>query len=369
MTILLLNDNTVVNKLVTLSAQKTSDTLEAIESIRDIKNTSYDLLIVDDTKYTNSTLKEIKEKISFTTSLFICSKNAKEDGGFTSILRKPFLPTSLVELFATIGKDIKANDELALDREELDLDDELTLDGEELDLDDELTLDGEDLDSDIENVEEGVLDKEEIQEVQDLIDEAELEVDDDIAEVENNDKKEPDISEEFELLDDLEDDEEVEKKEEESDIEDLELPNNLELDEEVKEDAEESDIEELELPDDLKQDEEISLEEAVSELTEEDLAQEIDEDMLVDIPDLNSISSDDLKLAIGEELTNAQEDKEEVVESKTSKELKYDTEITPNNDGVEALKKLLTALSNEDVVASLKGMKININITLGGNYE
>ena len=33
--------------------------------------------------------------------------------------------------------------------------------------------------------------------------------------------------------------------------------------------------------------------------------------------------------------------------------------------GVEALKKLLKALSSEDVVASLKGMKISINITLG----
>jgi len=32
---------------------------------------------------------------------------------------------------------------------------------------------------------------------------------------------------------------------------------------------------------------------------------------------------------------------------------------------VEALKKLLTALTNEDVAASLKGMKISINITLG----
>ena len=149
----------------------------------------------------------------------------------------------------------------------------------------------------------------------------------------------------------------------EAGMEEFELLEDHDLDEEVKEDedTEESDIEELELPDDLNQDEEISLEEAVSELTEEDLAQEIDEDMLVDIPDLNSISSDDLKLAIGEELTNSQEDKEEVVASKTSKELKYDTEITPNNDGVEALKKL-SALSNKDVAASLKGMKININI-------
>jgi uncharacterized membrane protein len=365
MTILLLNDNPVVNKLVTLSAQKTSDKLEAIESIRDIKNTSYDLLIIDDTKYTNAILKEIKAKISFTKSLFICSKNAKEDKEFTSILRKPFLPTSLVELFAQISKNIETVEA----NEEFNIDDELSLDEENFDLEEELTLDGEDLDLNIETVEEGVLDKEELQEVQNLIDEAELEVDDN--------KEELDIGEDFELLDDLEDDEEIEKKEEESGIEEFELPDDLELDEKVEEKKkeqveDESDIEELELSDDLEHDKKITLEEAVNELTEEDLAQEIDEDILLDISDLNSISSNDLKLAIGEELTKSQEDivedKEEVVENKTSKELKSDTEITPNN-GVEALKILLSALSNKDVAASLKGMKININITLGDNYE
>jgi uncharacterized membrane protein len=363
MTILLLNDNPVVNKLVTLSAQKTSDKLEAIESIRDIKNTSYDLLIIDDTKYTNAILKEIKAKISFTKSLFICSKNAKEDKEFTSILRKPFLPTSLVELFAQISKNIETVEA----NEEFNIDDELALDEDNFDLEEELTLDGEDLDLNIETVEEGVLDKEELQEVQNLIDEAELEVDDNKEE----------LGEDFELLDDLEDDEEIEKKEEESGIEEFELPDDLELDEEVEKKEEEqveeeSDIEELELPEDLEQDKKITLEEAVNELTEEDLAQEIDEDILLDISDLNSISSNDLKLAIGEELTKSQEDivedKEEVVENKTSKELKSDTEITPNN-GVEALKILLSALSNKDVAASLKGMKININITLGDNYE
>jgi uncharacterized membrane protein len=40
-------------------------------------------------------------------------------------------------------------------------------------------------------------------------------------------------------------------------------------------------------------------------------------------------------------------------------------DIDSSNEGVEALKKLLKALSNEDVAASMKGMKININITLG----
>jgi uncharacterized membrane protein len=36
-------------------------------------------------------------------------------------------------------------------------------------------------------------------------------------------------------------------------------------------------------------------------------------------------------------------------------------------DGVEALKNLLVALSDKNVAASMKGMKISINITLGDN--
>jgi uncharacterized membrane protein len=97
-------------------------------------------------------------------------------------------------------------------------------------------------------------------------------------------------------------------------------------------------------------------------LAEEDLARETDENMLLDISDLDSISSNDLKLAIGEEVAKVEE---EIIESETLQELESDTEITSDNS-VEALKKLLIALSNEDVVASMKGMKININITLGG---
>ena len=53
MKILLLNDNPVVNKLVTLSAQKTSDELDVVNSIDDIDSRSYDLLVVDDTSYSD----------------------------------------------------------------------------------------------------------------------------------------------------------------------------------------------------------------------------------------------------------------------------------------------------------------------------
>ena len=104
--------------------------------------------------------------------------------------------------------------------------------------------------------------------------------------------------------------------------------------------------------------------------------------MLLDIAELDSLTSRDLKVAIGEDVeevdseTNAEpsevsevnELEEPSSESDTDVEelnIQTNTEITPDNEGVEALKTLLTALTDKNVAASLKGMKININITLG----
>ncbi|MDA7818453.1 DNA topoisomerase IV, partial [Sulfurimonas sp.] len=131
---------------------------------------------------------------------------------------------------------------------------------------------------------------------------------------------------------------------------------------------------ELTLEDDSEEelDLESQIENAVGELSEEDLESEIDGDVLLNI---DSLTSKDLKMAIGEEVTEessseSNEDPElDELEDSSSKEeeltIPTDTEITPDDEGVESLKALLTALTDKNVSASLKGMKININITLG----
>jgi len=181
--------------------------------------------------------------------------------------------------------------------------------------------------------------------------------------------------------DDLElDEDELELEE---DIpEDLEIDEELELSLESEEDdLIATDTEELAIED--------QIENAVSELTQEDLDSEVDEETLLDIAvseidSIDSLTSRDLKLAVGEEVEEIPDDSlsessevpelnelEEIsVESNSTdidEALVKNTEITPDNDGVEALKKLLKALTNEDVAASMKGMKISINITLGDN--
>jgi len=60
--ILLLNDNPVVNKLVTLSAQKTSDEVDIASNIDAVASQKYDLIIVDDSIYNDELLTEITKK-------------------------------------------------------------------------------------------------------------------------------------------------------------------------------------------------------------------------------------------------------------------------------------------------------------------
>ncbi len=231
MKILLLNDNPVVNKLVTLSAQKTSDELDVVDSIDSIQSGEYDLLVVDDTMYNDDMFSKIKSKIMFSSSLYICSRDAAPVEAFSSTLKKPFLPTDLVELFLMFAKKAESvdtaeenisadideleefhseeadeelvldedldlsldeeledldddllleDDELMLEDDDLILDEELVLEDDDLNLDDELLLEDdelEDLDEELllgdDDIEDGesVLDDEEAQKVKDLLDE------------------------------------------------------------------------------------------------------------------------------------------------------------------------------------------------------
>jgi len=427
--ILLLNDNPVVTKLVTLSAQKTSDELEIVNSVEEIQEATYDLFVLDDTFYSENILDEVKSRVKFNKSLFICSRDAEEVVDFTATLRKPFLPTELVELFATLAKEVNTIDlgSSEVDAEELDeasIDDkvenfeemnldELSLDNGELlelgeddieefgdlemdsgnlnedeevaALDEEvnteeldLNLNSDDLDLDELSINEdepvgkSVLDKDELQEVQELLEESEEELDEEErSEVNTESLNEGEEVADLENLEAEVNTEELDEEETSDEVDELE-----ELNQEV--DLEEKPEEKLELEEEFPAEEpdlETQIESAVLKLSDEDLESELDADTLLDIAvsdidGLEALNSRDIKLAIGEEVSSGKEeanseelDKEENNEVDELKEFKQEE----SNNGVEALKKLLQALSKEDVAASLKGMKISINITLGDN--
>lgn len=279
MKILLVNDNPVVNRLVTLSAQKTSDELEVVSSIEEILQTKYDLLIIDDTLFNEEFYRELNKKIEYTKSLYICSRDAKKEEGFTQILKKPFLPTDLVEIFSMLAKEAPDEDFETTELEEFSDAQEKMILGEP------------------------VLDDDEAQKVKDLLDETEEE------------------------------------------------------------------IEELE---------EFDLNSLAEELSQEELESEVDEETLFkitenDIDSLDGLTSRDMKIALGEEPREEFQNEvkiEEELEEVVTKEEVTDEVITQSEhqetpEGVEVLKNLLTALSDKNVAASMKGMKISINITLG----
>ena len=108
MKVLLINDNPVVGKLVTLSAQKTGDELLQVDNIDELESAEYNLLMVDDALYSDEMYEELNSKVTFLNSCFIGSRNSVKPESFTMEINKPFLPTDLVDIFlenATVAED------------------------------------------------------------------------------------------------------------------------------------------------------------------------------------------------------------------------------------------------------------------------
>lgn len=108
MKVLLINNNPVVGKLVTLSAQKTGDELSSVHSIDEVTAGEYDFVLMDDAGYSDDLLDELRTKAEFSKSCFIGSRNTEKPSGFTHEIKKPFLPTDLVDIFIKISSDTKS---------------------------------------------------------------------------------------------------------------------------------------------------------------------------------------------------------------------------------------------------------------------
>ena len=431
MNILLLNDNPVVTKLVTLSAQKTGSEILIVNNMEEILGGSYDLLIVDEALYTPALMDELKSKISYKCSLYMLSRGSQSIDEFDHEVKKPFLPTDLVELLSSISTTVlKMKDEpVNLEHVELEENFDLNknLDHEDLtdsDIDDGFNLDDFDLnldDIDLDNLNiaddeiGSILDQDEVQEVKNLLDEEEsdkenneLNLDDefdlDNFEFENDEPLAAPDKINFEDISDVEEKDSLQEDELEDDFsfDDLDMLTDLESikPEEVSTQEkieDELDLDELTEPQAATVDDQVILtdddfnldtledeiESALGTLSQDDLDQEIDLSF-DDLDEFATLDEKSLKIALGEEVEDTIEDEitldvnselldeaehslsEEIVlpVKEESSELSVSTA-----DGVEALKTLLKALSNEDVVASLKGMNVNINISFGSNND
>lgn len=412
MRILLLNDNPVVRKLVTLSAQKTKDDLHIVWSVDEIEHQLYDLLIVDDALYSDETMMELGQKIQYKTSLLMATRGNGTPAGFDKVINKPFLPTDLVELFSNIEKSVATKAVETPSEPAISTNEEATSWLDESDESLDMLLDETvPMDTAV-----GVFDQEEVQELQNLLEDTEdedfdlsafgLDEDEEIATLADGvNVAELDEEDDFlSLLEEPSADFEAGKLEDQilddAMLEDMpetaqeESWDDLLLEEMEDEDSLDSEIPlEAPLSDDDFDTLEQQIQDAVGSMEVEDLESEIEEidldtlnldglNSLEELDELDGIDERALKLAIGEEIDDeptisvgkgehtaldieALNEAISMSSNDVSEFKSLETSSTSPKEGVEALQTLLRALSNDEIVKSLKGLNISININFG----
>jgi len=111
MNVLLVNNDPVVSKLVTLSTLKTGDRLDVAESIEAVREGSYDLLILEMGLFSTDALEAINDKAIYAHSIYITTRDAPQTELFEKILYKPFLPTELLVLLHQFSKSVQKEQE------------------------------------------------------------------------------------------------------------------------------------------------------------------------------------------------------------------------------------------------------------------
>jgi len=303
MKVLLLNDNPIIDKLVTLSAQKRGDKLVKVSDGPAFEAGQYDLLIIDESSASVHLPSEAAEHISYGLTLFIASRGTAIPDLYDQTLYKPFLPMELLSIFKKAEEIAAAKPVDAPKAEETEL-------SEEEEMDASFILDTP-------------------------FDEDELmpDVSEPLKSVLNN----IDISEVQELLDDVENSEEDAF----SDLDDVVLQS---------EDDFGSDISDLEA----------QINRAMEALSQEDLLRTVDEEILFDGTEA-SVGETSIWDAEG-----TLED-ETYISDPAEEERPFDehTSTKTNAKGADALQQMFKMLADPEIAASLRAMNVSVNISFG----
>ncbi|HEF6666326.1 TPA: highly acidic protein [Campylobacter jejuni] len=249
MKILLLNENPVVSRLVSLSAKKMSYDFEELNAYSENLG-NYDVIVVDSD--TPAPLKILKEKCD--RLIFLAPRNQNVEDIDAQILQKPFLPTDFLNLLnnkdankhTSIDLPMLSNDEnpyadISLDLDNLNLDDlpdenslDINSEGmEDLSFDDDAQDDNANKTLETQNLEDENLEHETIKEQT----QEDTQIDLDLT-LEDGGSQKEDLSQEHTALDT------------EPSLDELDDKNDEDL--EIKEDDKNEEIEKQELLDDSK---------------------------------------------------------------------------------------------------------------------
>ena len=111
MKILLINTNPVVSRLLALCTRDAQMELDEVRSIEAVHNTIYDVVFVDDASY------EVMKASSFhklgARKKVLLSFSAELLKGFDEVIKKPFLPSQILQVFARV--DVSKEEDTSLE--------------------------------------------------------------------------------------------------------------------------------------------------------------------------------------------------------------------------------------------------------------
>lgn len=104
MKILLINTNPVVSRLLTLCIRDKHTVLDEVESADAVKNVQYDIIFVDEASYVDK-IKTLLEKSKARQKVFI-SYSAESVVGFDETIKKPFLPSQIINVIDNVDMSV-----------------------------------------------------------------------------------------------------------------------------------------------------------------------------------------------------------------------------------------------------------------------
>ena len=348
-TILLINENKIVSRLLGLSCEKNGYELEEVKTL-DVKADSYDVVFVDSELYSNELLGEIEEKLKYTKLGYIGTKQDDSPDGFDLIIEKPFLPTDFVDMIKNkvISGASQSDTDLSVDEDDMDL----LMDDEDLNLD---TLD-DDVDELLKGDEDQLVDLDDLDSLDDADDSVDLSLDPTTVMTTG-------IVDSMALPDDANNEDLANMVSEIDDMPEDEILSEIEIDEKIE--PQEEKVKEQE-----KKDETLGLDALVAGVgvaAVGALASEVGKDKQEDVlamDDIENLKESDIQEALGESVS-------EVSEEIVSEELdQVEETVVESNDVEQWIRDAVSkAITPSMIKEALDGMDINVTLSFSSKKE
>ncbi len=111
MKLLLINKNPVVSRMMMMSVPKAGFDIETCEDVYQLPSGNYDVVVIDDEMYDENFLQVIKQNLKYYQLGLISASKSAPSEEFDFVLSKPFLPTDLIEILRKIKTDIESQKE------------------------------------------------------------------------------------------------------------------------------------------------------------------------------------------------------------------------------------------------------------------